>query len=134
MIGKLVAAAAGLVGAFEGLKWWGRHKSQKSLISGHTYTLVLDFTKQPVAPAAQADVQAALDKVDPGTFDVVNVSTDVANKRQTVLFSVSSSLMLTGDQLVAAVALPAGFGTVTFDTLTDSAPEPVGSAAITAGS
>jgi hypothetical protein len=121
MLGKLAAAAITIVVGCEGWKWWGRHKSQYSLISGHTYTLVLDFTKAPVSPAAQSDIQAALDKVDPGTFDVINVSTDVANKRQTILVSVSASVMLTGDQLVAAVALPAGFGTVTFGSLTDSA-------------
>lgn len=73
MIGKLVAWALGGFVVFEGGKWVWKNWFQKvAMMNGHTYTVVLNYTHDPMSPIEQATAQGVLDAHSPGHFSVLN--------------------------------------------------------------
>ncbi len=73
MIGKLVAWAAGSVGVYEVIKWANRRFFKTvSMIQGHSYALVLNYTTDPPSPISQQTAQSVLDSQSPGHFNVLS--------------------------------------------------------------
>jgi hypothetical protein len=75
VIGKLIAWAVAGVAAFEVGKYVkATYFNDVAMIQGHTYSLALNYTKDPMRPIDQATAQAVLDGHSPGHFNVLSAA------------------------------------------------------------
>lgn len=127
MIGRLIALGVAGFAGWEGWKWWTSTQGKVSMIEGHTYSISLNYTTDPIAPVSQQQVQNQLDAVAPGTFDVL--SANMTPGAQSGIRQMALSVELVGpSQDVPASTLlagwPVGFGKVTLASAQDMGAAP----------
>lgn len=116
VLGKLVTAVLVLTGAYEAKKWWDARNATLAMVQGHTYALGFNYTKDPISPVSQQQVQQQLDAKHPGLFNVLGANMTPGPQSGIRQMAVSVELVGNSQDVPASYFTddwPVSFGTVT---------------------
>ncbi len=122
VLGKLVGAVLVLTGAYEAKKWWDARTASIAMIQGHSYSLGLNYTKDPIEPVNQAQVQGQLDAKHPGLFNVLSANMTPGPQSGIRQMAVLVELVGASQDVPASYFTddwPVSFGTVTLSSHQD---------------